>query len=112
VLGYLSRHNLFFLDSRTTAETVGPAIAADLGVPAVQRDVFVDVDTAPAEVAAAFSKGIGEAAGSGSAVVIGHVQNPSVAAILRARIGDLAKDGVRLARLADVMALRGGRGTH
>jgi hypothetical protein len=112
VLGYLGRHGLFYLDSRTTADTVGPTIAQDLGVPAVQRDVFVDVDTAPAEVAASFSRGIGEAAANGSAVVIGHVQNPSVAAILRARIKDLAKDGVRLARLVDVMALRGERGTR
>jgi polysaccharide deacetylase 2 family uncharacterized protein YibQ len=112
VLGYLGRHGLFFLDSRTTAATVGPAIAQDLGVPVVQRDAFVDDDTAPADEAAAFSKGIDEAAAKGSAVVIGHVQNPSVAAILRARIGDLAKDGVRLARLVDVMALRGERGTR
>jgi uncharacterized protein len=112
VLGYLGRHNLFFLDSRTTAETVGPAVAVDLGVPVIQRDAFVDDDTAPAEEAAAFSKGIDEAAANGSAVVIGHVQNPSVAAILRARIKGLAKDGVRLARLVDVMALRGEKGAR
>jgi uncharacterized protein len=104
VLGYLKSHGLFYLDSRTTADTVGPRVARELGVPFVQRDVFVDVDTAGAEVDAAFTKGISEARSRGAAVVIGHVQNPSVAAILRLRARSLAGDGVRLARLGEVMA--------
>ena len=108
VLGYLKRHDLFFLDSRTTAETVGPRVAERLGEPFVQRDVFVDVDTAPADVDASFAKGIDEAHARGSSVVIGHVQNASVAAILRQRIGTLAARGVRLAHLGEVMTMREG----
>jgi hypothetical protein len=108
VLGYLKRNNLFFLDSRTTAETVGPRLAAQLGVPFLQRDVFVDVDTAASEVDAAFAKGIDDARTRGSAVVIGHVQNPSVAAILRGHLRTLAAQDVRLARLTDVMGKREG----
>jgi polysaccharide deacetylase 2 family uncharacterized protein YibQ len=109
VLGYLQRNGLFYLDSRTTAETVGPRIAGELGVPFLERDVFVDVDTAPADVSAAFAKGIEEASSRGTAVVIGHVQNPAVAAILRVQAETLAGKGVRLARLSEVMARREAR---
>ncbi len=112
VLGYLKRRNLIFLDSRTTADTVAPRIAGELGVPILQRDVFVDVDTSRVEVEAAFAKSIAEAADRGSAVVIGHVQNASVAAILRAQGQGLAGKGVRLARLSEVMGKREGDGAR
>jgi polysaccharide deacetylase 2 family uncharacterized protein YibQ len=106
VLGYLLNNDLFYLDSRTTAETVGPRIALQLGVPFLQRDVFVDADTAAAVVDAAFARGIDEARTRGSAVLIGHVQNASVAAILHERLPRLAGEGVRLARLTEVMGKR------
>ena len=108
VIAYLAQHDLFYLDSRTTADTVGPLIAEKLRVPSLQRDVFVDVDTAPAEVAAGLARGIEEAADRGSAVIIGHVQNAAVAAILRVQVKVLAAKGVRLARLSEVMARRRG----
>ena len=42
VLGFLKREGKFFVDSRTTADTVGPRVARELGVPLLQRDVFID----------------------------------------------------------------------
>src|SRR5208283_287572 len=58
VLGFLKRDGKFFLDSRTTADTVGPRVAGELGVPFLQRDIFVDENTADTAIAAAFSRGI------------------------------------------------------
>ncbi len=106
VLGYLARHGKLFVDSRTTPDTVGPRMAGRLGVAFLERDVFIDVDTAAKEITASFDKAVEEARVRGSAVVIGHVQNADVAAILRAEGGALAARGVRMARLADVMAAR------
>jgi hypothetical protein len=103
VLGYLKKEGKFYIDSRTTADTVGPRVAAELGVPCVQRDVFIDATTSPDDIAAAFSKGVAEAETRGSAVMIGHVQNRGVLAILREREQDLAGRDVRLAHLAEVM---------
>jgi uncharacterized protein len=40
----LKRKGLFFVDSRTTAQTVGYGEALRLGVPSVERDVFLDAD--------------------------------------------------------------------
>jgi uncharacterized protein len=107
VLRYLKREGKFYVDSRTTAATVGPQVAESLGVPYLQRDVFIDRDTADSEIAAAFSKGVAEARAKGSAVLIGHVQTRGVVDILRAEESGLARQGVRLARLADVMKERG-----
>jgi uncharacterized protein len=106
VMGWLKKEGKFYLDSRTTAETVGPRVAASLGVPFTQRDVFIDRETEDKEISAAFEKGVAEARAGGSAVLIGHVQTRAVAAILRAGESGLAREGVQLARLADVMAER------
>ena len=106
VIGYLKREGKFFVDSRTTPATVGPRIARELGVPFLERDVFIDVNTGAEEIAAAFAQGVEEARRRGSSVIIGHVQNPGVVAILRAGAKELAEQGVRLARLADVMKER------
>ncbi|NIK75304.1 hypothetical protein FHS15_000402 [Paenibacillus castaneae] len=42
VLGVCKERGLFFLDSRTTYKTVIPKIAAELNVPIVSNDVFLD----------------------------------------------------------------------
>lgn len=106
VLGFLKREGKFYVDSRTTVDTIGPRIARELGVPSTQRDVFIDTNTTEAEITAAFIKGAAEAKTRGSAVLIGHVQNRAVIDILRAQERNLSGDGVRLARLADVMRER------
>jgi uncharacterized protein len=108
VIGYLKREGKFYVDSRTTTATVGPRIARELGVPFLERDIFIDAATGADEIAAAFSQGIAEARTRGSAVIIGHVQNPGVVAILRAGANALPGQGVRFARLADVMKEREG----
>jgi uncharacterized protein len=102
VLSYLKRKGLIWVDSRTTAETVGPRIARQLAVPYVERDVFIDVSTSTEDITAAFEKGVAEAKSRGSAVLIGHVQNKGVVAILRAMNGSLSGQGVEMASLADV----------
>jgi hypothetical protein len=42
VLGVCKERGLFFLDSRTSYKTVVPKIAAELQVPIVSNDVFLD----------------------------------------------------------------------
>ncbi len=104
VLGYLRRTGRFYVDSRTTALTVGPEIARTLGVPFAQRNVFIDDERSEKAIADAFEAGIQEARARGSLVVIGHVQNRGVLDILRAGRTDLAENGVRLVRLSEIIA--------
>ena len=109
VLGFLRREGKFYVDSRTTADTVGPRLAQELGVPFLQRDIFVDDSTADSDIAAAFGKGIAEARTRGQAVLIGHVQNRGVADILRSEEKNFSAQGVRLARLTDVLGQQEGK---
>jgi len=42
VLGALARHDLFFVDSRTTQHTIAVDVAQRMQLPVVQRDLFLD----------------------------------------------------------------------
>lgn len=72
VLGELAARGLFFVDSRTTADTVGYAAARQLGMPAAQRDVFLDPDLDPEAIRGQFHRLLEAAHREGSAVAIGH----------------------------------------
>ncbi len=106
VLEYLRREHKFFIDSRTTPDTVGPRIARALGVPFAERDIFVDDDPARDAVEEQFTRGMQAAKVRGTAILIGHVQNRAVVDILRAAESGLSGQEVRFARLADVMTQR------
>jgi len=43
-LGELKKKGLFFVDSRTSPNTIGKRLAHQMGVPAVERNVFIDHD--------------------------------------------------------------------
>ena len=108
VLAFLGGRDMFFLDSRTTAETVGARVAGTLGVPFLERDVFIDAANSNEEIAQAFQAGIARSLRTGSAVLIGHVQNPGVLAILRSSAGALREAGVRLSPLSAILKKRNG----
>lgn len=72
VLGELAARGLFFVDSRTTADTVGYAAARQLGMPAAQRDVFLDPDLDPEAIRGQFHRLLEVAHREGSAVAIAH----------------------------------------
>ncbi len=81
VLGVLARRNLFFLDSRTSAESVGYKTAIELGIPSAQRQVFLDGDPSPAAIEAQFQRLLTLARTHGSAVAIGHPHPETLAAL-------------------------------
>jgi polysaccharide deacetylase 2 family uncharacterized protein YibQ len=73
VMVVLAGHGLYFLDSRTTSETVAERVAHESGVPALRRDVFLDVVSDPDAVHRALEQAVARARAQGSAVAIGHV---------------------------------------
>jgi hypothetical protein len=72
VLGVLAEDGLFFLDSRTSPDTVAYRAAAELGIPAAERQVFLDPDPSPAAVRAQFHRLLALARSRGAAIAIGH----------------------------------------
>lgn len=96
VMRVLAAHRLYFLDSRTTSDSVAEDVARDAGVPTIRRDVFLDVVDDPASVRQALRRAVSRARSHGSAVAIGHV-HPVTLAVLEAEL-PAALDGVRLVR--------------
>jgi len=42
VLGLINKKELFFIDSRTSPETIALKLAREMGIPSARRDVFLD----------------------------------------------------------------------
>ncbi len=81
VLRELKSRGLLFLDSRTTAATVAARLAAEIGVPHVSRDVFIDhVPTGP-EIRGKLAALEELARRRGSAVGIGHPYDATLEAL-------------------------------
>lgn len=103
ILGVLSSRGLFFLDSRTSAQSVGYRVASRLGLPAAERQVFLDPDPSPEAIRAQFHRLLGLARTRGAAVAIGHPL-PETLAILAEevpRARDLGYEFVPVSYLLD-----------
>ena len=81
ILGVLAKRKLFFLDSRTSAQSVGYRTAMGLGLPAAERQVFLDSDPQPAAVRAQFQRLLDLARQRGAAIAIGHPLPATLAAL-------------------------------
>ena len=81
VLQELKARKLFFVDSRTEKDSVAYDVAEQLGIPAVQRKVFLDDDKALPEMERQWERALAIARKSGSVVVIGHIYPETLEAL-------------------------------
>lgn len=72
LMGLLAGRGLFFLDSRTSAESVAYKTAVRFGIPAAERQVFLDGDPSPEAIRAQFLRLLNLARDRGAAIAIGH----------------------------------------
>ena len=101
----LSVRKLFFLDSRTTAETQAEKLAREMGLLTGARDIFLDNDdTAPA-VERELASLENQARSRGSAIAIGHPHAQTLAA-LKIWSEEVEARGFRLVPLRVVLELR------
>lgn len=85
VLSVLAERDLFFLDSRTSPDSVGYRLALEMGLFAAERQVFLDAESGPDAVRDQFRRLLEVAHDRGSAVAIGHPHADTIA-ILRQEI--------------------------
>jgi hypothetical protein len=93
--GLRDRGDLFFIDSRTTLQTVGQQLAEEYGVPNARRDVFLDNDRNPEAIARQFEQLLKRARRQGYAIAIGHPY-PETTRVLVERLAGLQSSGIRL----------------
>jgi len=99
VLDVLAKRKLFFLDSRTSPRSVGYALALEKGIPAAERQVFLDPDPAPDAVRSQFRELLRLADERGSGIAIGH-PHPDTLEVLRQEISLALAAGYRFVPLS------------
>ena len=100
--------SLFFVDSRTTDETVAGSLARAYGIPSSERNVFLDNVPDPEAIRAQFRRLLEMARRQGTALGIGHPHEATLE-VLRDEIGRLEKQGVELIPVARLIELQNRR---
>jgi polysaccharide deacetylase 2 family uncharacterized protein YibQ len=103
VLAFCREHEIYFLDSRTTADTAVPAAARRLGIKIGERDVFIDNIQERASMIRYIEEGMKKADQKGAAVMIGHTWSVDLAATLEEFYPDLAAQGFSLSTISRFM---------
>lgn len=102
LLESLKKRGLFYVDSRTTADTVAETIARQLEVPVARRAVFLDNESAPDYIRAQVAELAETARSQGSAIGICHFRS-TTAAMLPEIVGLLESHGVSLVHASELV---------
>jgi len=105
VLEEINKRGLLFLDSRTSSHTVGPKLARTMGMPALERNVFLDNDNVPDKV----RKQLGEverlARKFGHVIAIGHPRDATIQ-VLKEWIPQARERGLAIVPVSVLMKAR------
>ncbi len=93
---------VFFLDSKTTAKSVGEATARQMGVPTASRSVFLDNKQDEDYIRAQVEELIRIAKQNGTAIGIGHPYSETINVIIE-KEADFERAGVKLVRLDELV---------
>ena len=102
ILSELKQRRLFFLDSRTTPQTVGMNVAQNLGLKGVERSLFIDHSLDEEDIKQKIEKLISLSLSNGKAIGIGH-PHPSTLKSLKEMIPKIKEKGIELVPLSMVM---------
>jgi len=101
----LKGKGFFFLDSVTSAGTVGLAAGALADVPVARRDFFLDDDPRPEEMRRQWAAAIALAKKRGDAVLMCHARRET-RRILVELLPELRKEGIRAVTVEELLASR------
>ena len=107
VLRQFKNRGLMFLDSRTTAQSVGDQLAQEMGVPSIVRHVFLDDDESLDAVRRKLAEAEAVARRQGFVVVIGHPHEATLQA-LNEWLPTVQGKGMALAPATAVLRKRNG----
>jgi len=108
LMANLQQRHKFFVDSRTSAQTVAAAEAQKIGLASVSRDVFLDDERTEAAIAHQLQTAIDLARRQGSAVMIGHPY-PQTLAVLERELPKLKAQGIEWIDIKSMISLRSNR---
>ncbi|MDT8282254.1 MAG: divergent polysaccharide deacetylase family protein [Gammaproteobacteria bacterium] len=101
----LSRHTgLYFIDSKTTNQSIVGKIADEYQVPHLSRDFFLDPDDNKATIRKQFDLFIKMINHRGYAVAIAHPY-PATIQFLKTHLGELEKQGIKLVSVSKLISM-------
>jgi len=103
ILAFCNEKGICFIDSRTTADTVVPSVANQMGIKIAERNVFIDNEQNKDAMLRYISSGLARARKSGSAVMIGHTWSPDLAPLLADQFPDFTEQGYTLKTASDII---------
>lgn len=104
VLGVLREQGKFFVDSYTTAATVGPAVARELGLPYAVNRVFLDHEDDEEFIRRQIRRLANLARRRGYAVGIGHVR-PNTYKVLLDMLPELQAEGFEFVTVSQLLTV-------
>ena len=102
VLTELKKKGLFFLDSRTTPQSVGVQVARSVGVKSGERNVFLDHSQDERSVTQSLEQLIQVALTSGNAIGIGHPHAITIKS-LKKMIPKIQEKGIEIVPLSALL---------
>jgi polysaccharide deacetylase 2 family uncharacterized protein YibQ len=102
ILRELKRKGLFFLDSRTTPQTVGLETAKSMGTKATERSLFLDHSKDPEDIKQQLEKLAQLSLSQGRAIGIGH-PHPTTLQSIKEMIPRMKEKGIEIVPLSTLM---------
>ena len=102
LMGEIRAHGLYFIDSKTSADSVAYGTAVKEGVRAGARKVFLDASDDPADIRRQMGRLVSLAKRDGSAIAIGHPK-PGTLKILREDLPGLKAQGVEVVKVSALL---------
>ena len=101
VMEELSQHPFYFVDSKTTAQSIAAKSAQAHGIPTLTRDIFLDHEQTRPFVKKQFSKLIEIARKKGTAIAIGHPHRVTID-YLKRTLPKMGEQGIRIATISSL----------
>jgi len=98
----LKDRGFYYLDSYTSAQSVGLSVAQELGMPCMKRDIFLDHEPTEVFVRRQVEELIRRAKVEGKAVAIGH-PHPVTLKVLEQEAGTFEKEGIEVVPLKKLL---------
>jgi polysaccharide deacetylase 2 family uncharacterized protein YibQ len=105
VLTICREQGIYFLDSKTIADTVVPKVAERLDMNIAERDVFLDNIQEKSVMLQYFQEGLNKADRHGLSVMIGHTWSPDLAPLLTELYPDLTAQGYSFSTISSLSGL-------
>ncbi|MDX1733061.1 MAG: divergent polysaccharide deacetylase family protein [Halioglobus sp.] len=111
VMQELRWRDLYFVDSRTSHNSVAANVASEFSVPHLTRHVFLDHEPTTENIHARFQEALARVKRRGYGVAIGHPY-PQTLRYLERALPQLEEQGVRLAYVSEMLGRTGPRYAH